>query len=81
MCQKQNSVRRMMPSGEQPHSCDHTPLCHWPRGLSTNLSGMLPLKKKKKEIKLLDFPVGSDGKEPACSAGDPTFDPWIKKVP
>ena len=50
MCQKQNSVRRMMPCGEQPHSCDHTPLCHWPRGLSTNLSGMLPLKKKKKKL-------------------------------
>ena len=47
MCQKQNSVRWMMPCGKQPHSCDHTPLWHWPHGLSTNLSGMLPLKKKK----------------------------------
>ena len=46
MCQKQNSVRWMMPCGEQPHSCDHTLLCHWPHGFSTNLSGMLPLKKK-----------------------------------
>ena len=48
MCQKQNSVRWMMPCGEQPHSCDHTLLCHWPHGFSTNLSGMLPLKKKFK---------------------------------
>ena len=78
MCQKQNSVRRMMPCGEQPHSCDHTPLCHWPCGLSTNLSGMLPLKK---EITLLDFPGGSDGKGPACNAGDPTLIPGSRRFP
>ena len=79
MCQKQNSVRWMMPCGEQPHLCDHTLLCHWPHGLSTNLSGMLPLKKKK--IKLLDFPGSSDGKESACNAGDPTLTPGSGRYP
>ena len=78
MCQKQNSARWMMPCGKQPHSCDHTPLCHWPHGLSTNLSSMLPLKKK---IKLSDFPGGSDGKEPACNAGDPTLIPGSGRFP
>ena len=27
------------------------------------------------------FPGGSDGKESACSAGDPWFDPWAGKIP
>ena len=27
------------------------------------------------------FPGGSDGKEPACSAGDPGFDLWVRKYP
>ena len=27
------------------------------------------------------FPSGSDGKESACNAGDPGFDPWVRKIP
>ena len=27
------------------------------------------------------FPGGSDGKESACNAGDPGFDPWVGKIP
>ena len=27
------------------------------------------------------FKGGSDGKEPACNAGDPGFDPWVRKIP
>jgi len=26
------------------------------------------------------FPGGSDGKESACNAEDPRFDPWVKKI-
>ena len=29
----------------------------------------------------LGFPDGSDGKESACSAGDPRFDPWVGRSP
>ena len=25
------------------------------------------------------FPGGSDGKESACNAGDPRFNPWVRK--
>ena len=32
----------------------------------------------KKEA--LGFPGGSDGKESACNAGDPGFDPWVGKI-
>ena len=28
-----------------------------------------------------DFPGGSGGKESACNAGDPSFDPWVRKIP
>jgi len=27
------------------------------------------------------FPGGSDGKECACNARDPEFDPWVGKIP
>ena len=27
------------------------------------------------------FPHASDGKEPACSTGDPGFDPWVREYP
>ena len=27
------------------------------------------------------FPGVSDGKESACNAGDPGFDPWVGKIP
>ena len=27
------------------------------------------------------FPRASDGKEPACSTGDPGFDPWVREYP
>ena len=30
---------------------------------------------------ILDFPWGSQGKESACSAGDPKFDPLARKTP
>ena len=30
---------------------------------------------------VLGFPGSSDGKESACSAGDPGFDPWVGKIP
>ena len=30
---------------------------------------------------LLGFPHASDGKEPACSTGDPGFDPWVREYP
>ena len=26
------------------------------------------------------FPGSSDGKESTCSAGDPRFDPWVRKI-
>ena len=26
-------------------------------------------------------PSGSEGKEFACNAGDPRFDPWVGKIP
>ena len=26
------------------------------------------------------FPGSSDGKESTCSAGDPGFDPWVRKI-
>ena len=29
----------------------------------------------------MGFPGGSDGKESACSEGDPSFDPWVGKIP
>jgi len=29
----------------------------------------------------LVFPGGSDGKESACNAGDPGFNPWVRKNP
>ena len=28
-----------------------------------------------------NFPTGSVGKESACNAGDPGFDPWVGKIP
>ena len=28
----------------------------------------------------MGFPGGSDGKEFACSTGDPEFDPWVRKI-
>ena len=28
----------------------------------------------------MGFPGGSDGKASACSAEDPGFDPWVRKV-
>ena len=30
---------------------------------------------------MLGFPGGSEGKDSACNAGDPTFDPWVGKIP
>ena len=30
---------------------------------------------------IVDFPGGSDGKEPACNAGGLGFDPWVRKIP
>ena len=27
------------------------------------------------------FPCGSAGKESACNAGEPGFDPWVGKIP
>ena len=30
---------------------------------------------------LMCFLDGSDGKESACNAGDPRFDPWVGKMP
>ena len=33
--------------------------------------------KKKKRA----FPGSSDGKESTCSAGDPGFDSWVRKIP
>ena len=35
----------------------------------------------KKEKKKLDFPGGSDGKESACSAGDPGSVPGLERSP
>jgi len=32
-------------------------------------------------MSILGFLGGSDGKESACSAGDPGFNPWIGKIP
>ena len=29
----------------------------------------------------MSFPGVSDGKESACNAGDPGFDPWARKIP
>ena len=29
---------------------------------------------------VMGFPCGSAGKEFACNAGDPEFDPWIGKI-
>ena len=29
----------------------------------------------------LGIPGGSDGKESACNAGRPGFDPWVRKIP
>ena len=29
----------------------------------------------------MGFPGGSDGKESACNAGRPRFDPWVGKIP
>jgi len=26
-------------------------------------------------------PGGSDGKETTCNAGEPGFDPWVRKIP
>ena len=28
-----------------------------------------------------DFPGSSAGKESACNAGDPSFHPWVRKIP
>jgi len=32
-------------------------------------------------IPFMGFPGGSDGKEPACNAGEPGLDPWVGKIP
>ena len=32
-------------------------------------------------LKFTIYPGGSDGKESACNARDPRFDPWVKKIP
>ena len=40
-----------------------------------------PERKKIKVIDCMGFPGGPDGKEPACNAGDPGFDPWLGKIP
>ena len=29
----------------------------------------------------MGFPGGSDGKESACNAGGPGFNPWVGKIP
>ena len=29
----------------------------------------------------MGFPASSTGKESACNAGDPSFNPWVKKIP
>ena len=29
----------------------------------------------------MGFPDSSDGKESACNAGDPGFNPWVRKIP
>ena len=31
-------------------------------------------------LRTVGFPGGSDGKESACNAGDPVFDPWAGKI-
>ena len=32
-------------------------------------------------LKFTTHPGDSDGKESACNARDPRFDPWIRKIP
>ena len=32
-------------------------------------------------LNILGFPRGLDGKESTCNAGDPGFDPWVRKIP
>ena len=32
-------------------------------------------------LKILGFLSGSDSKKFACNAGDPGFDPWVRKIP
>ena len=32
-----------------------------------------------KELIILGFPGGPDGKEPACNAGRPGFNAWVRK--
>ena len=32
-------------------------------------------------LNISGFPHGLDGKESACNAGDPGFDPWVRKIP
>ena len=34
-----------------------------------------------RSIQTLVFPGDSDGKESACNAGRPGFDPWVRKIP
>ena len=34
-----------------------------------------------KELIILGFPGGPDGKESACNAGIPGFNAWVRKIP
>ena len=45
----------------------------------SNVCHLLLCTKKKKKKKA--FPGSSDGKESTCSAGDPGFDSWVRKIP
>jgi len=40
---------------------------------------MIALMKPSHPI--IGFSSGSDGKESTCNAGNPRFDPWIRKIP
>ena len=34
----------------------------------------------KPTANIMGFPGGSDSKEPACTVGDPRFDPWVGQI-
>ena len=55
-------------------------LCKSPPGLAEALLLVIANQYRKKDT-LMGFPGGSEGKESACNAGRPGFDPWVGKIP
>ena len=54
------------------------PSCGWHL---MSLACFLSCKQKGKQVEIIKYPDGSDGKEAAYKAMRPGFDVWVKKIP